>query len=104
MLERPTVQDFAPHRNTSFRVVQMDGYELKLAEIIDHSNARLEQFSLVFTCPTLPWLQQGTYALVHPGLDKLNLFLVPIGPMSEGMRYESVFSRFVYDPSATSGD
>ena len=98
MLKKLTVHDFMPHRNTCFRIVQVDGYELRLTGITDHSNAQLEQFSLIFTCPALPWLPQGTYSLVHDGLTELSLFLVPIGSASEGMRYESVFSRFVTNP------
>ena len=94
MLAALRLQDFAQYRDASFRVSEAADYELKLVELMDHSNEQLEQFSLVFTCPTLPWLPQGTYTLVHPDMDEVVLFLVPIGPIKEQMRYESVFSRF----------
>jgi len=94
MLTAPRLQDFAQYHDASFRVLEAAYYELKLVELTDHSNAQLEQFSLVFTCPTLPWLTQGTYTLVHPDMDEVVLFLVPIGPINKQMRYESVFSRF----------
>jgi hypothetical protein len=97
-------KDFAQHRDSTFRLVHTESYELKLSELADHSNAQLEQFSLVFTCSSLPWLSQGTYTLTHPDLAEISIFLVPIGPSAEGMRYESVFSRFVSAPGSGDGD
>ena len=91
-------QDFIPYRNATFQVAEAEGYGLELAEIADHSNAQLEQFSLVFTCPTSPWLPQGTYTLIRANLPEIVLFIVPIGPIGNTMRYESVFSRFMADP------
>ena len=35
---------------------------------------------------------QQMYQLSHPGLGVLSLFLVPVGPGVEGMRYEIVFN------------
>jgi len=87
--------DFAPHRNTIFRIADGAGYDFELVEVTDHSNAQLEQFSLIFTCPDLPWLPQGIYTLAHPDLVEVVLFIVPIGPAGNVMRYESVFSRLV---------
>lgn len=84
-----------PYRGATFQVAEIAGYVLELAEVTDQSNAQLEQFSLVFTCATSPWLPQGTYTLVHENFAELILFMVPIGPENNTMRYESVFSRFV---------
>ncbi len=50
------------------------------------------QFSLVFRGPQAAYLPQGTYAVSHAGLGDLELFLVPIGPDAEGMRYEAAFA------------
>jgi hypothetical protein len=49
------------------------------------------QFSLVFRGPTEPALAQATHALDHPDLGHLDVFLVPIGPDAQGMRYQAVF-------------
>jgi hypothetical protein len=49
-------------------------------------------FSLVFRGPTGPVVPQGTHRLRHGEVGELDLFLVPIGPDSEGMRYEAVFA------------
>lgn len=35
---------------------------------------------------------QGTYTVVHPEKGALSIFLVPLGPDGNGMRYEAVFS------------
>lgn len=51
-----------------------------------------QQFSLVFRGPLDPFLPQGIYRLEHSELAAMDLFLVPIGPDSEGMRYEAAFA------------
>jgi hypothetical protein len=50
------------------------------------------QFSLVFRGPAGPMLPQAIYRLDHAELGELELFLVPIGPDAEGMRYEAAFA------------
>jgi hypothetical protein len=93
MSERLTLQDFAPHLHSRFRVEHPGNHEVELTEITDRSSQHIEQFSLVFTGRASPWLPQGTYRLIHPQLRERDLFLVPIGPDAAGMRYEAVFSR-----------
>lgn len=51
-----------------------------------------QQFSLIFLGALDPALPQGTYVLSHPRWDELELFLVPLGPSPEGMRYEAAFA------------
>jgi uncharacterized protein DUF6916 len=50
------------------------------------------QFSLLFRGPADPILPQRTHRLEHADLGALDIFLVPLGPDSEGMRYEAVFA------------
>ena len=50
------------------------------------------QFSLVFHGPATPTLPQSIYRLVHEELGELDLFLVPIGPDADAMRYEAAFA------------
>jgi uncharacterized protein DUF6916 len=54
--------------------------------------AERRQFSLVFRGPLQPFLPQATYRLEHQELGVLDLFLVPIGPDAEGMRYQAAFA------------
>ena len=92
-----SLKDFAPHVHTRFQIAHLDDYSLELTEAIDYSNAKLEQFSLRFTGVPSPWLPQALYQLEHPVMGVVELFLVPNGPDSSGMRYESSFSRFLPD-------
>jgi len=50
------------------------------------------QFSLVFRGPATQALPQGTYQVTHAELGELDLFLVPLGPDAEEMRYEAAFA------------
>jgi hypothetical protein len=50
------------------------------------------QFSLTFRGPATPFLPQGTYELDHAELGALSLFLVPLGPEGDEMRYEAAFA------------
>ena len=95
-----TIRDFAPHLGTRFQVVPLEGYELELTEVTDHSNPKLEQFSLIFTGTAAPPLQQGMHILVHPLMGEQTLFLVPLGPDTAGMRYEAAFSRMIAGPDS----
>lgn len=95
MSEGFTSRDFAPHLHTRFRVIQVQDYELELTEVTDRSNAKLEQFALIFTGTASSWIPQGAYTLLHPQMKECELFLVPIGPDEIGMRYEAAFSRFI---------
>ncbi|MCU1390031.1 MAG: hypothetical protein JWL72_3369 [Ilumatobacteraceae bacterium] len=54
---------------------------------------RREPFSLVFHGPAVPVLTQATYAMDHPELGRLDIFIVPIQPNPGGApRYEAVFN------------
>jgi hypothetical protein len=53
---------------------------------------RAEPFSLVLRGPREPALPQATYALRHPRLGTIELFLVPIGQDAQGLRYEALFN------------
>jgi hypothetical protein len=48
-------------------------------------------FSVTFVGPSEPVLSQRIYVIGHEALGALELFLVPIGPYGQGMRYEAVF-------------
>jgi len=91
--EKLCIQDFAPYLHRHFHVVQPEGYELELVEVNDLSKGSQDQFSVIFVSPVSPWLQQGIYTLHHPRAFEMTLFLVPIGPNAQGMRYEAVFSH-----------
>jgi hypothetical protein len=100
MPEQLSMKDFARHLQTRFTLAAPKNYALELEEVTDHSNAQLEQFSLVFIGAASPWLQQGSYKLTHAQMQECELFLVPIGPGGDGMRYQAIFSRLARKPDA----
>jgi uncharacterized protein DUF6916 len=98
MLESLTLKDFLERVGEEFRVAGPGApVVLALIEATDLSrpNApgpRRSPFSLVFRGPFSPVMTQRTYALEHAALGRLEIFLVPIGPDADGMRYEAVFN------------
>ena len=102
MSDTPAPATFMPHVGTIFIVAFPDGtLELTLGAVELHGtraprtdvpDLRTEPFSLVFLGPLRPVLPQRTWALAHPALGTLGVFLVPLGPKDGTMRYEAVFN------------
>lgn len=99
MLEDVTHETFAGRVGETFRITASDGdtIDLTLAEanLAPENYARPGQrapFSLIFHGPASPFAPQGTWAMEHPDLEGLHLFLVPLGPEGDVMRYQAVFT------------
>lgn len=90
-------EHFAEHLGDTFRL-EAEGStgSLTLLEASPlESTARKDErepFSLVFRGAKEEVLPQRIYRLEHEALGSLDIFLVPIGPDGEGMRYEAVFN------------
>ena len=97
MLDRLTREDFLPRVGETFRVAE-SGADLVLTEAAGFSvpgagaGPRKAPFSLFFRGPKQPVLPQRIWALENEALGHLEIFLVPLGPDAEGMRYEAVFN------------
>jgi hypothetical protein len=100
MSDSLTLETFAPHIGTTFALtlnpeetIHLHLYEMKpLGHGVPGGR---EPFALLFLHPHLPknaYLPQSTYPLNHPTLGLLELFLVPLGPDAQGMRYEAIFT------------
>jgi hypothetical protein len=89
-----TVDDFTPHVGRAFEITaggQATSMRLASAQAIrQRASAPRASFSLVFTGEAS--LGQGIHTVVHPELGALDIFLVPIGPGSQGLQYEAVFN------------
>ena len=98
MLESLDVTSFAGRIGEPFHIVMDDATMLttRLMEVTPAvTPARAHgrtPFSLVFRSPPGAPLPQRIYRIHHDELGALDLFLVPIGPDADGMRYEAVFS------------
>jgi hypothetical protein len=99
MLDQLTVESFAPHVGTSFGAETSEGQKVELRltsarKVMESQAAHLQRhpFSLYFTGPPSPLLEQRIYHLTHDSIGAMDLFLVPIGKDAEGYRYEAVFT------------
>lgn len=99
-LETVTSETFVPHVGTEFtiRLNQHESLQLQLTELkplgygVPGGRA---PFALLFHHTLLPknaYLPQGTYTLHHTDAGSITLFLVPLGPDAQGMRYEAIFT------------
>jgi len=93
-----TVETFAGREGEVFTIRFADGaLELELAEVTGapggwgRMEAR-EPFSIVFHGPAEHVLPQRVWPLEHDELGRIELFLVPLGPEGDAMRYEAVFN------------
>ncbi len=104
MLDKLEGTDFSPLLHQKFHISTESPLPLE-AELIEvtelgsdtsrasaATNERRRSFSIVLRGPKEPLLQQRIYQVEHPKIGTLDLFLVPIGPDEEGMRYEAVFN------------
>lgn len=99
MLASLRLETFEPCRDQVFEL-QRPGAEplpLVLAEVNRLGKPgegwERQPFSLLFRHPgERRHLPQGTFALDHATLGRLEMFLVPLGPDALGMRYEAIFT------------
>ena len=99
MLESFTVDTFSGRIGEVFRIVLVDGAAIETtlteARTWGEESARGHgrvPFALVFRGPMQPVLPQRIYRMEHADIGTFELFIVPIGPDRDGMRYEAVFS------------
>ena len=98
-----TSATFAPHVGEQFELVPAEGEPIAavLASCDESTYGEPEQwlesidrvpFSLTFVAGGGELVPQQTLTVRHPALGDLAIFLVPLGPSADGMRYEAVFS------------
>jgi hypothetical protein len=98
MLEQLSIADFQPHLNETFsiRFTPEATHAAQLTQITpwSHGSDKYRQpFTLEFETDLKgQYYLQGVFVLVHPERGDLEVFMVPIGPGENGMRYEIVFS------------
>jgi hypothetical protein len=89
------IDDFSSHLDAIFEMQTSDGVvPLKLVKAAPAGASGREggAFSLLFAAPAGPWLPQAIYPLTHPSLGTVEIFLVPIGPLSGGNGYQAIFA------------
>jgi len=97
------LETFTPHLGSTFRVTLAGGVvvDLILTEATSLGTSpglrpdgtdRRAPFSLFFSGPIQPVLPQRIYYLEHPSVAGLDIFIVPLGPHEDGVRYQAIFS------------
>lgn len=93
-----TCGDYVEYLNRTFSIrlsphQVMVSHLIEVTEFKNYSTLKRTPFSLVFqTQGESRGFPQGTYVIEHPILGNMEIFLVPIGPDRDGMRYEAIFS------------
>jgi hypothetical protein len=76
--------------------VEVDGVSIELAvkavKALPPHQYREEPFSLTLVGPRAPALAQGMYALGHPRLGLVEIFLVPVAQDADSTRYDATFN------------
>jgi hypothetical protein len=88
---------FIPLVGADFRVwLGADWLDLRLSVVQPLAGAasgpRTAAFALLFHGPVAVVLPQATYRLETADLAAFELFIVPLGPDGQGMRYEAIFN------------
>lgn len=97
MLDTATSATFQPHVGDRFEVTPQEGepFEAVLSgceETPYGSPSERVPFSLVFVGPAERSVNQQICAFRHAQLGDFELFIVPLGPVEQGTRYEAVIS------------
>lgn len=97
MLEKLTIDDFRDRVGERFTATAADGRVLTLTlASVDGLPGKPEAdrapFSLEFRDAAQDHVPQQTVAFEHPQMGAFDLFVVPLGPGPEGMRYEAIFT------------
>lgn len=97
MLETLTIDDFKDRVGETFTAGAGEGRVLTLTltsvdELEPGPDAERKPFSLEFKDEAHDHVPQQTVAIEHAQIGKFDLFVVPLGPEADGMRYEAIFT------------
>jgi len=88
---------FFKHLNSTFRVSDKSSptvLDVQLTEVCEGRSSEVcEQFSVLFSGPQEPLLEQSTYQIDHSAMGSFDLFIVPVQSDENGSVYEAVFNR-----------
>jgi hypothetical protein len=91
-----SLESFAPHAGSAFALRSAGSpVSLELVKVAPLGSGRpggRTPFSLQFLGPEGHRMEQRTWTLEHAVLGRLDIFLVPLGPVQGRMRYEAIFS------------
>jgi len=68
------------------------GLAVESVKALPTHRLRAEPFTVILRGPRVPLLAQATYALRHPRLGSIRVFLVPVGQDAQATLYEATFN------------
>ena len=97
MLDTLTVSDWSECLGQIFQThskpeEQLDLQLISVTPLGAESGYRRQAYSLLFSGPLTPLLPQAIYPLRNAVMGELGIFLVPLGPAGQTMRYEAIFT------------
>ena len=101
MADLLSLDHFRPLVGRVFRLPEVEGVELRLSIAAPlpirkptSPTAGLSRapFELIFLGPKAPILRQQIHRLDAEGLEPLEIFIVPIGPIEDTMGYQAIFN------------
>jgi hypothetical protein len=97
MLDKLTIDDFKDRVGETFTAGATEGRVLTLTlrsvdDLQPGPDAERAPFSLEFSDEAQDHVPQQTVAIEHAKMGKFDLFVVPLGPGPDGMRYEAIFT------------
>jgi len=93
-----SLEDFIQYLNKSLKLcfntaVTMDAKIIEIEKLPKLSEFSNQPFSVLFRTEQFnEYYTQATYLLQHPIKGEVPIFLVPIGPDKEGMKYQAIFN------------
>lgn len=98
MTDRLSLETFSPAVGTAFLAeTEAGAVSLVLAEVttreqyVPDAPDGWRPFTLSFTGPPEPFLDQRTYRLTNDATGPVDVFVVPVARTTDGFRYEAVF-------------
>lgn len=97
-LDKITADDFESNRELPFlaqlgdHIVELRVLQVRRGKMPPPGLPLRAPFAVVFRAPEIPALEQGVYALSHPRLGLLELFIVPIAQAGGCRDYEACFN------------
>lgn len=97
MLDTLTVSDWSECLGQVFQIhsgpeQQLDLRLVSATPLGAEGGYRRQPYSLLFAGPLAPVLPQAIYPLRNESMGELGIFLVPLGPANQMMRYEAIFT------------
>lgn len=97
MLDKLAIEDLRNRVGETFGATAGDGRQLALTltsveELSGSRSGGRTPFSLEFRDEAQNHVPQQTVRMEHPELGAFDVFIVPLGPAPEGMRYEAIFT------------